>query len=146
MAIYYPAIIETDEKGGYGVFFPDLPGCVSAGDTQQQAAENAGEALLLHIEGMLEDKLALPAPSRLQDLTIDADVQEVGRVLVAAGPFRLERVNVSFEGLLLARIDRLASQLGQSRSEFLAQGARRMLESFEGADAAVKPPTRRRRS
>ncbi len=137
MAIYYPAIIETDQKGRYGVFFPDLPGCVSAGDTQQEAAENAAEALLLHIEGMLEDKIGMPTPSRLQDLEADPEVQEVGRVLVAAGPFRLERVNVSFDGLLLARIDKLASQLGQSRSELLAQGAKRMLEAFKRLDRAA---------
>lgn len=35
--VHYPAIIERGPEG-FGVFFPDLPGCVSAGDTQEETA------------------------------------------------------------------------------------------------------------
>ena len=42
---HYPAIIEGDEDTGYSVFFPDVPGCTSGGDTLQEAALNAEEAL-----------------------------------------------------------------------------------------------------
>jgi predicted RNase H-like HicB family nuclease len=127
MSIYYPAILESGAEPGYSVFFPDLPGCTSAGDTQQEAAENAADALFLHLEGMLEDKLRLPAPSRLDDIKIDADVCEVGRVLIKCPDRKLERVNVSFDALLLARMDHLAKIRGQSRSEFLAGLARQAI-------------------
>ncbi len=55
---FYPALIVQDEgdgpQHGYGVVFPDLPGCTSSGDTVEQAYEHAFEALALHIEGMVE--------------------------------------------------------------------------------------------
>jgi predicted RNase H-like HicB family nuclease len=64
---HYPALIVQDEGAtpadGYGVVFPDFPGCVSAGDTIQQAAEMAAEALALHVASMVEDGEALPEPS-----------------------------------------------------------------------------------
>ena len=51
---HYPAIVEGDAESGYGVFFPDLPGCTSGGETIQEAALNASEALVGHLGLMLE--------------------------------------------------------------------------------------------
>ncbi len=63
----YPALLVRDSAeaadAGVGVVFPDLPGCVTRGDTQRHAAEMALEALALHIESMVEDGEALPEPS-----------------------------------------------------------------------------------
>ena len=123
MLTHYPAIIETDEHGGFGVFFPDLPGCVSAGDTVDEAARGAAEALALHLQGMLEDREVVPAPSRFDDIVVDPEVQEVCRVLIPAPEQKLERVNVSFDSFLLLAIDRAAEKLGQSRSAFLKEAA-----------------------
>ena len=51
----YPIAIETgDSKHAFGVVVPDLPGCFSAGDTLDEALTNAREAILLHLEGLLE--------------------------------------------------------------------------------------------
>lgn len=44
---YFPAIVEAGASG-FGVFFPDLPGCTSAGDTVEKAARNAKDALRGH--------------------------------------------------------------------------------------------------
>lgn len=44
MVRYYPAIIEQAE-GGFGVFFPNMPGCSSAGASLREAAPNAEEVL-----------------------------------------------------------------------------------------------------
>ena len=65
MIRHYPAMIEGDDASGYGVTFPDFPGCVSAGDTIEEAVANAGEALLFHMEGMAEDGEQIPEPSPL---------------------------------------------------------------------------------
>ena len=54
---HYRALLEPDGKGGYGVVFPDFPGCVSVGADAETAVHQAAEALALHIEGMLEDPL-----------------------------------------------------------------------------------------
>ncbi|MES2097295.1 MAG: type II toxin-antitoxin system HicB family antitoxin [Pseudomonadota bacterium] len=122
-AIYYPAIIERAETG-FSVFFPDLPGCASAGETVQQAALNSEEALALHLSGITEDGDAFPKPSAIDALAIDPDVDEVARMLVRGErPGRSVRVQVSIDEGLLARIDRVAS----NRSGFLADAARAAL-------------------
>jgi predicted RNase H-like HicB family nuclease len=47
---HYVAIVEEEEGKAVGVWFPDLPGCVSAGDTLDEAILNAAEALELGAE------------------------------------------------------------------------------------------------
>jgi predicted RNase H-like HicB family nuclease len=47
--------INKDENTGYGVTVPSLPGCFSYGDTLNQAIDEAKQAILFHIEGILED-------------------------------------------------------------------------------------------
>ena len=59
---YFPAQIEAGEIS-YGVWFVDLPGCVSTGDTIADAIEGAHEALALHVAGMIEDGDPIPEPS-----------------------------------------------------------------------------------
>jgi predicted RNase H-like HicB family nuclease len=84
---HYPAIVEGDAETGYSVFFPDLPGCTSGGDTVQEAALNAEQALAGHVALLHESGEELPEPSRLDDLPrpIEPDVVEVGRLLVRIG-------------------------------------------------------------
>ena len=82
---YYTAIIEAGDTPGSSVFFPDLPGCASAGDTVQQAALNAEEALSMHVELMLESGETLPEPTPPDRLGVDGAVVEVARML-----FRLD--------------------------------------------------------
>ena len=58
----YLAVLEPSADG-YGVFFPDLPGCISFGETILDAQKNAQEALELHIYGMEKDNDTIPDPS-----------------------------------------------------------------------------------
>lgn len=55
--------IHKDPDSSYGVSVPDLPGCVTAGDTMAEALTMAKEAIALHLEGMLDDGLELPDPT-----------------------------------------------------------------------------------
>lgn len=48
--IFYTAIIHKDDDSGYGVSFPDVPGCFSAGETLDEALHMGAEALALHFE------------------------------------------------------------------------------------------------
>lgn len=52
---HYVAIVEEEEGKAVGVWFPDLPGCVSAGDTLDEAIANAAEALTLWVDMSLEN-------------------------------------------------------------------------------------------
>ena len=123
--VYFPAIIEKGKRRGYGVFFPDLPGCVSAGDTIQEAAHKAEEALALHIEGMIEEGETIPEPSELDRIPRDPEVKEAARILVRAAipSDRVMRVNVTLPEDLLRRID----ERSNNRSRFLAEAAERAL-------------------
>lgn len=118
--VHYPAIVERAGQG-YSVFFPDLPGCTSAGATIQAAALNAEEALSGHLAVSIEHGDAIPAPSELDAIDRDIEIDEVARILVRGErPGRAVRVQVSIDEGLLARIDRIAS----NRSRFLADAAR----------------------
>lgn len=69
----YLAILEPSTDG-FGVYFPDLPGCISFGTTIEDARNNATEALELHIYGMEKDSDILPEPSKsfpLEELSSD---------------------------------------------------------------------------
>lgn len=43
-------ILEPQEEGGYTVYAPSLPGCVSQGETKEEAIENIKEAIELYLE------------------------------------------------------------------------------------------------
>jgi predicted RNase H-like HicB family nuclease len=55
------AIEPGDEKHAFGVVVPDLPGCFSAGDTLDEAFENAKEAIDLWCETVIQDGWFRPA-------------------------------------------------------------------------------------
>ena len=48
-------ILEPSEEGGYTVFVPSLPGCISEGDTKELALKNIQEAIELYLEPVEED-------------------------------------------------------------------------------------------
>ena len=56
----FPAIFEPGEIKGYCITFPDLPGCITEGDTIEEALQMAKEALELHLFGMEEDGDKIP--------------------------------------------------------------------------------------
>lgn len=58
----YVVLIEKGDRN-YSAYVPDLPGCVSVGDTLEQAKAEIREAIEFHLEGMREDGLPIPKPS-----------------------------------------------------------------------------------
>src|SRR5712692_2922757 len=58
----YTAVFEKTGTG-YSAYVPDLPGCIAAGDTVQKTSELMREAIEMHISGMREDGLPVPAPT-----------------------------------------------------------------------------------
>ena len=122
--VHYVAIIERAAEG-FGVYFPDVPGCTSAGATPQEAATNAEAALEGHLTLALEHHEALPAASDIDGLPRDPEVDEVARVLVRFDvPERSVRVNITLPEDLLQVIDRYAKGHGFTRSGLLAQAVR----------------------
>jgi predicted RNase H-like HicB family nuclease len=57
----YTIILHPDtERGGYTVTVPSLPGCITEGDTVEEAIAMAKEAIQLYIESLIEDNLPVP--------------------------------------------------------------------------------------
>lgn len=126
------AIEPGDERHAFGVVVPDLPGCFSAGDTLDEALDNAKEAIDLWCETVIEDGGMIPPTASLAQhqanpefagwvwAVVDAPVERY------LGP--AEKINITLPRLLLARIDDYAKAHGSTRSGFLAEAARQAMK------------------
>ncbi len=61
------AIVVERAKRNYAAYVPDLPGCIATGATVEEAEELLREAIEVHIAGLREDGLPVPAPSSVVD-------------------------------------------------------------------------------
>jgi predicted RNase H-like HicB family nuclease len=62
----YVILVEGEDGGkGYSAYSPDVPGCGATGKTEQEAVDNAAEAIRFHLENMLADGEEIPAPSHI---------------------------------------------------------------------------------
>lgn len=64
---YRMEIVEDQEEGGYVVSFPDLPGCITCGETIESAVANAADAKKAWIEAAMEEGLPIHEPDSLDD-------------------------------------------------------------------------------
>ena len=111
----YIALVEKDPDSDYSVCFPDLPGCVTAGSTFEEAREWAAEVLALHLEGMAHDGDDIPAPSSADAILADPDSADaIALIVVEALPERTE------EEARAAFDEFMASEYGQ---EFMRETA-----------------------
>jgi len=62
-------VLEACEEGGYTVYVPSLPGCISEGDTRDEALENIREAIELYLEPV-EDDYVLQGDSEVLELAL----------------------------------------------------------------------------
>ena len=104
----YVAFLHTDGEG-WGISFPDFPGCVSDGATEDEALARGEEALGFHVEGMMEDDEAPPEPRSVAAVMADPSLAEWREgALIAYVPLLLDRgsprrVNVSLDAGLPRR-------------------------------------------
>ena len=119
----YVSFIHRDDAG-YGVSFPDFPGCVSVGDTVDDAVRHGCQALAFHVEGLADDGEPIPPPRSIEAIKADAELADWRRdadfvlipLLLDRGSSR--RVNISLDRGLLEAIDDEASQRRMTRSAF----------------------------
>ena len=133
--MFYPAYIHSDSDGSASGFFPDVPGCFFAGDSLDDAFQDARDALTAHFEAPVEMDEALPLPGSVevhlenqpddftggQWLLVDINMKQFDG--------RAERINITMPRRLLVKIDSFVSEHPQfgNRSAFLAEAARRVL-------------------
>lgn len=126
--MYYPIAIHQDRDTSYGVTVPDVPGCFSYGDTVEEAISNAKEAVVGHIETLLElgepvdFKASAIEVLKTQEAFKDAawGFVEVDLTELDSKP---ERVNISLPKFVLHRIDQYVASKHETRSGFIARVA-----------------------
>jgi len=66
--LFYPAVFEYEQDGGHSVYFPDLQGCNTQGESIEEAYEMAFDALGLWLEVLADDKGELPQASKPHEI------------------------------------------------------------------------------
>lgn len=129
----YVALVYKDADSDFGVSFPDLPGCVTAGASIAEAREQAEEALALHLQGLAEDGEAFPEPSSFDAIMAERENRDAVAILVSMPKTaaRAVRVSVTIPEDVLAEIDSHAERNGFTRSGFLQAAARQAIERAE---------------
>lgn len=130
----YSVFIHKDPGSSFGVIFPELPGCFSAGETMDEALTNAGEALAMHVGGLEADGEPVPLPLPVDDILRDPKFAEAREdAVIASVPLVRDlgsttRVNVSFDLGLLHALDSEARHRRQTRSAFIASAVRKEIQ------------------
>lgn len=124
----YPVVIHKDPDSDYGVTVPDLPGCFSAGDTVDDAANNAIEAIECHVEGLLMDGEIVPLGTAIEvhkespDFA-DAFVWMFVDVDLSKLSGKSRRFNVTMPERILKQVDAFVEVRTVTRSGLLAEAA-----------------------
>jgi predicted RNase H-like HicB family nuclease len=121
------AIEPRTRKNGFGVAVPDLPGCFSAGDTVEEAFDNAREAIEAHCEVLAEAGDEIPEPRPIAEWQSKRDYRGWTWGIVDVPVERYfgpaEKINITVPARLLKRIDDHARAIGETRSGFLTRAA-----------------------
>ena len=65
--MYRFLVVIEKANGNYSVYCPDLPGCVATGKTREETERNMHEAVEMHVQGMIEDKMPIPESVKLAE-------------------------------------------------------------------------------
>ena len=64
---YRMELVKDPDEGGFVVSFPDLPGCITCGETLEAAVANAADAKRAWLQAALEDGLPVREPDNLEN-------------------------------------------------------------------------------
>lgn len=129
----YPAVLERGPKGTFGAWFPDFPGCVAGGKSQEETIAKAEGALAQAVDGLAENNQPLPQPTPIERIELPKGCNLLAYFIVGVDPpDPSERVNVYLPKSLIGRVDKRAAELGMSRSSFFGLAATTALGRFPG--------------
>ena len=137
----YPAVLERGPKGTFGAWFPDFPGCVAAGKSQEETIEKAENTLAQAVDLLFEHGRPLPQPTPIERIVLPKGCDLLAYFMVGVDPpDPSERVNVYLPKSLIGRVDRRAAELGMSRSSFFGLAATTALVRFPGFREGLAEP------
>jgi predicted RNase H-like HicB family nuclease len=130
--VHYVGILDGSGKV-WGVRFPDVPGCVGAGESPERTIADATIALRDVIAYKRQKGFQLPKARPISQVLASAEIKPgetaiLIPVILDAG--RTVRANLTFDAGLLDAIDSEAKLRGLTRSAFLASAAREKLEAL----------------
>ena len=129
----YPAVLERGPKGTFGAWFPDFPGSVAGGKSQEDAIERAENTLAQTVDTLFEQGQSLAEPTPIERIVLPKGCDFLAYFMVGVDPpDPSERVNVYLPKSLIGRVDRRAAELGMSRSSFFGLAATTALIRFPG--------------
>ena len=129
----YPAVLERGPKATFGAWFPDFPGCVAGGRSQEETIEKAENTLAQAVDALFEKSRPLPEPTPIEQIALPKGCDLVAYFMVGVDPpDPSERVNVYLPKSLIGRVDRRAAELGMSRSSFFGLAVTTALTQFPG--------------
>jgi len=73
MRLSYRIMLRKEPEGGYTVIVPFLPGCITYGDTIEEAIEMAKEAIELYIESLREHGEEIPTEEGILEYTLTVE-------------------------------------------------------------------------
>ena len=79
-------MVRKNADSDFGIEFPDLPGCITAGKTMQEARRMAAEALALHLEGMAADGFDAPVARDLRTIRDDPACADATTLILVEVP------------------------------------------------------------
>ena len=128
---HYPAVLERGPKGTFGAWFPDFPGCVAGGKSQEDTIERAEGALARAVDALVEHDRGLPQPTPIDRIELPKGCEFVAYFIVGVDPpDPSERVNVYLPKSLIGRVDKRAVELGMSRSSYFGLAVTIALDQF----------------
>jgi predicted RNase H-like HicB family nuclease len=121
----YPIVIHKNMNSDYGVIFPDIPGCFSAGTSIEEAIAMSQEAAECHIEGMLLDSEPIPVASSIENHRDNPEYEDglwaLVNIDISKLSLKAKRINITIPERLLTTVDHYARSHGESRSGLLSQ-------------------------
>ena len=153
--LFYPAVLERGEGKAYALWFPDFPGVVAGGASQEDAMAKAEGLLAAAAEDLALAGKPMPAASGWDDFDLPEDCDLVVKFAVRVTPPDLsERVNVYLPKSLIERVDAKAAKLGMTRSSFFGLavsraildpfGTAELVELYTGASSMLREKAKRR--
>ena len=117
----YIGILEKEPTSLWGIWFPDLPGCVTAAEDAETCIAQASEALELWVEDAIASGKALPPARTLDILRQDPDVAEALAKGDAAVLVALPIQDLGFDRSTWKQLDTRAAERGLTPLAFVRE-------------------------